>query len=309
MEALRRSGLDLIIDETGSAGSIVCKINGCGCDFPSEPCFCQCQGTPCRFWSYWHFKNGSWQFSTAGAGSYSVRDGMVEGWAWGEGSAGGGPKILPNVSFDELCSPATATSTPLPTATQTPPPTETPTSAPPTETSTPKPTRTRTPTPTVTHTPLPSASATGISVMALAAQTSTASSHKASKSQPGESPSSPSSEEAASETTLAGEGDMEMEAAPVIEETTTAVALAMPVASPGEEAPEIDNTGAENSPSASEIKEQPEIKADLPAAQDTGWLGSLVTTGLIGLSGCAAIFLVIGAAVFTIWFLGRRQEE
>lgn len=84
LEALRRSGLDVIYQQSG-LGTAVCKIEDEGCDYPSEPCFCRCAGGPdCLYWSYWHLQEDTWEYSQAGASGYFVRDGDVEGWAWGE---------------------------------------------------------------------------------------------------------------------------------------------------------------------------------------------------------------------------------
>lgn len=152
LEVLLRSGLNVIYQQSG-LGAAVCKIEDDGCDYPSEPCFCRCPGGPnCVYWSYWHLKGGEWQYSPAGASGYFVRDGDVEGWAWGPGTAGSGPEP-PVIAFDTICAPpptATPTQTPTPTA----PPTHTPTPSP-TPTATPSPTVEPTETPLPTDTPLP----------------------------------------------------------------------------------------------------------------------------------------------------------
>ncbi len=134
-EVLRRANLDLNVDASNSMGAAVCRIDGQGCTYPQEDCFCQCQGTPCRFWIYWHLVNGDWQFSSLGASNYKVRSGSVEGWVWGEGVPSSGGVRPPRLAFEEICAePPTATLTP------TPGPTDTPTSTP-----TPKPTNTPVP--------------------------------------------------------------------------------------------------------------------------------------------------------------------
>ena len=93
LAVLERSGLDLETDQ----GS-VCAIGGAGC--PSSNCWCQCQGTPCIYWTYWHWIDESWQYSQVGAASYLVHDGEVEGWRWGDGSASPA-----SVSFEQICFP------------------------------------------------------------------------------------------------------------------------------------------------------------------------------------------------------------
>jgi hypothetical protein len=104
---LERAGLDVNV-QVSSGGATVCSIAGQGCHFPSQACFCQCQGGgPCRYWSYWHLVGGVWQYAATGAASYQVQPGGVDGWIWG-GSSGGDDRP-PVVSFDNIC--------PLPEAT------------------------------------------------------------------------------------------------------------------------------------------------------------------------------------------------
>lgn len=98
-ELLQRAALELEVEEAG-AGVTVCRVDGVGC--PPSNCFCQCQGDPCLYWSYWHLQDGEWRYSLAGASSYEVDHGDVEGWSWGPGSVT--EAIAPPVvSFDEIC--------------------------------------------------------------------------------------------------------------------------------------------------------------------------------------------------------------
>lgn len=138
-ELLDRSGLDLNADLTGGQGAAICRIDGQGCSYPKDDCFCQCQDEPCIFWSYWHLDGDDWQFSNRGASNSKVSDGEVEGWVWGERSADGSGEEPPVRQFDEICA-APPTATPTLPFTSTPPPTDTPTA-----TSTPEPTDTPTP--------------------------------------------------------------------------------------------------------------------------------------------------------------------
>src|ERR687885_1544546 len=104
---LERAGLDVNV-QVSSGGATVCSIAGQGCYFPSQACFCQCQGGgPCHYWSYWHLVGGVWQYAAIGAASYQVPPGGVDGWTWA-GSSGGDDRP-PVVSFDNIC--------PLPEAT------------------------------------------------------------------------------------------------------------------------------------------------------------------------------------------------
>ena len=144
LEALEQTGLDAVY-EGGALGARVCKIGPVGCDLPGN-CFCQCKGTECLYWSYWHLVEGTWQYAIVGAASYEVAPGGVEGWSWGIGTPNRAPQP-PLISFEEVCQTSSATP---PTAT--PPPTETPT-----HTRTPRPTETARPkeTPTGTATRAP----------------------------------------------------------------------------------------------------------------------------------------------------------
>ena len=153
-EVLNRSGMTVVFEHVPQLGSAVCKIEDVGCDFPAETCFCQCEGVPCYYWSYWYVENGQWVYSGKGTGNRVARDGDMEGWVWGDGNTP--PTWLP---FLQVCVPPTETPTPSLTPTETPIPTDTPT---PTRTFTPAPptatpTRTKTPTrtPTRTWTPRP----------------------------------------------------------------------------------------------------------------------------------------------------------
>ena len=131
LEALEQTGLDVVY-EGGALGARVCKIGPIGCDLPGN-CFCQCKGTECLYWSYWHLVEGTWQYAIVGAASYEVAPGSVEGWSWGIGTPNRAPQP-PLISFEEVCQ----TSSAMP-PTATPRPTETPT-----HTSTPRPTETAT---------------------------------------------------------------------------------------------------------------------------------------------------------------------
>lgn len=117
-EVLRRTDLDLVVSASGGMGVAICDINNTsGC--PASDCFCQCKGSTCIYWAYHHLIDGSWQYSQLGASNYKVRDGDVEGWAWGEGSMNdaAAPPVIP---FDQICAPP-ATDTPVPTDTPIPP--------------------------------------------------------------------------------------------------------------------------------------------------------------------------------------------
>jgi hypothetical protein len=117
-DILERAGLEVVRRADG-IGGIVCSIQGVGC--PVDDCWCQCKGSTCTYWSYWHLAGAQWSYSTLGADAHRVHNGDVEGWNWGEEEP---PPVVP---FEQICAPP-ATATLEPTAT--PAPTETPTNTP-----------------------------------------------------------------------------------------------------------------------------------------------------------------------------------
>jgi hypothetical protein len=102
-EVLERSGLELKVNVASSVDVAICRIDGQGCNYPAEDCFCQCQGSPCRFWLYWHLSDGQWQLSEVSAANYKVSHGDVEGWVWGESTPDGGGEAPPPSRFEEIC--------------------------------------------------------------------------------------------------------------------------------------------------------------------------------------------------------------
>jgi hypothetical protein len=113
-ELLGRSGLLVVLDLNSSIGAGVCKIGNQGCD-RGKPCFCQCEGSTCAYWQYFHLQGGAWKYSNLGAGVYQVPDGAVEGWAWGNNVA---PPVM---SLDQICAASALVNvSPLPTRASTP---------------------------------------------------------------------------------------------------------------------------------------------------------------------------------------------
>ncbi|MCO6449996.1 MAG: hypothetical protein J5I90_04335 [Caldilineales bacterium] len=166
IELLRRSRFGSIayLDPYSGYGEAVCKIGTDGCTIPTDDCFCKCQGLDCNYWAYYHRLNNQWEYSQVGAGSYEVRNGTLDGWAWGPGAINQSSEVQPPpISFEQVCVQPTATATA--TATMTPNATATPTITPtPTQTPTTSITPTTTPTPTITPTtsgtPPPTSTAT-----------------------------------------------------------------------------------------------------------------------------------------------------
>ncbi len=178
LDLLQRSGLAWQASN-GPMGSTVCALDGEGC--AASDCFCKCKQAPCAYWNYYTGSgDGAWLYSGIGAAARALKNGDVDAWVWGDGSAG-----PPNLAFSSICSagvapppnnggatatlqPTTApaavevTATPEPLPSATPAATETPAvsqTATPTATPTrdipPSATDTPAPTPTASSTPLP----------------------------------------------------------------------------------------------------------------------------------------------------------
>jgi hypothetical protein len=85
LELLQRSGLQLVTSNSSGLGAAVCSIEGEGCQDPGD-CFCKCKGGSCEYWAYYLYEDSAWKFSPVGAGNRSIRNGDIDGWAWGGGS-------------------------------------------------------------------------------------------------------------------------------------------------------------------------------------------------------------------------------
>lgn len=105
LELLDRAGVSYLA-QSGGGGSAVCKLDGEGCDFPTEDCFCKCKGAECVYWAYQRLNGGAWSYSQVGVASTRVKPGAVEGWAWGSGSVQNGARP-PTLAFEQVCAPAT----------------------------------------------------------------------------------------------------------------------------------------------------------------------------------------------------------
>ncbi len=112
-ELLARSEFRAIINPTGALGGAVCSIDGQGCSYPSQDCFCKCVGLQCEYWAYYHWADAGsaagpgWQYSQNGASTYQVTDLALEGWSWGPGNFSSGTEP-PKIAFAGVC-PAGAT--------------------------------------------------------------------------------------------------------------------------------------------------------------------------------------------------------
>lgn len=112
-ELLVRSGLTVVTQVVAGLGVTVCKIEGIGCDFPGEACFCKCLGADCNYWSYWTRRDGSWIYAGRGASQSVVRTGDINAWVWGNGQSPP-PAISDAGAFETVLPSLTATNTPVP---------------------------------------------------------------------------------------------------------------------------------------------------------------------------------------------------
>jgi hypothetical protein len=85
-QLLERAGLDVTFAAFGGLGGAVCAIDGVGCTNPGD-CWCQCKSGSCHYWAYFKLDgDGDWAVQTVGASTRKLRDGDVDGWAWGAGA-------------------------------------------------------------------------------------------------------------------------------------------------------------------------------------------------------------------------------
>ncbi len=104
---LQRSGFSPIVDASNPMGALVCSIDGQGCKFPSEPCFCACAKLgACAYWAYFtRDAAGTWSYAPQGASLRSVKDGDLDGWVWLQTSSAAAPtqSALPAIHFVDVC--------------------------------------------------------------------------------------------------------------------------------------------------------------------------------------------------------------
>lgn len=122
IELLQASGLDVVANLASGMGASVCSLEGQGCDFPGQHCFCQCMGgADCAYWNYFYREAGAdtWTYSPLGAGLHTVLPGSVDAWVWGNGST---PPAA-DLTFEAICQPPTPTAVATETPAASPPPT------------------------------------------------------------------------------------------------------------------------------------------------------------------------------------------
>jgi hypothetical protein len=118
-ELLTRSGLDLSVDASSGMGITVCQIEGRGCAYPAEPCFCHCSGGgECAYWNYFFRDPGAsgWSYSALGAILRKAKPGSVEAWVWGDGHT----PPADEVTFESVCPLPTPETTNVPASPQPP---------------------------------------------------------------------------------------------------------------------------------------------------------------------------------------------
>jgi hypothetical protein len=107
VQLLERAGVELGMDAGNSAGVLVCSIDGVGCQYPIEDCFCQCSGGgSCTYWAYFNLSaEGQWVYAPLGASGRKARDGDVDLWTWIDSSGVGdfNADALPALTFEEIC--------------------------------------------------------------------------------------------------------------------------------------------------------------------------------------------------------------
>jgi hypothetical protein len=113
-ELLQLSGLPYSSDVTNPMGSRVCSIDGQGCSFPAEDCFCQCGNTgPCTYWAYFVLnQSGEWVYAPVGAKGRKVHNGDVDAWVWLTRASKDDSFInptLPETDFERICEESSST--------------------------------------------------------------------------------------------------------------------------------------------------------------------------------------------------------
>lgn len=90
-DLLQASGLSFTSQEF-HFGQAICSIEGTGCQFPSQSCFCQS-----NFFGLFALKKGSFEAANVGASHLIVHNGGVIAFAFGDGTP------PPAVTFESVC--------------------------------------------------------------------------------------------------------------------------------------------------------------------------------------------------------------
>jgi hypothetical protein len=104
---LEQSALPVTLDDRNAMGALVCAIDGQGCDYPAEPCLCQCvQLGTCSYWAYFvRTPPGEWTYSVQGVSAQPARPGELHAWIWLDAmrTSTEALGLLPMVSFEAVC--------------------------------------------------------------------------------------------------------------------------------------------------------------------------------------------------------------
>jgi len=96
-DLVRASTLSATIESPTNAADAICSIDGVGCVYPGEACFCQCNADACALWTEWYSDVNRWEIAFD-ADERIIPNGAVEAWVWGDGMT-----EPPIVSFADIC--------------------------------------------------------------------------------------------------------------------------------------------------------------------------------------------------------------
>lgn len=93
-----------------NVNGLVCSVGqraeeGCYGAGTFETCTCKCRnpGSGCTYWAFYTQKYGQqWQYSALGFLAQRSRDGDLQGWRWGQGSANSAPPPSA-ITFEQVC--------------------------------------------------------------------------------------------------------------------------------------------------------------------------------------------------------------
>jgi hypothetical protein len=104
---LEAAGWATAFDASNPMGVLVCSIEGEGCDYPNERCWCRCTpGAMCSYWAYFTREpDGEWGYGVLGASSRQASNGSLDAWVWltGLGASDAVAPLLAPVDFETVC--------------------------------------------------------------------------------------------------------------------------------------------------------------------------------------------------------------
>lgn len=102
-ELLRRAGVSF-----DQFGGLVCSLGprpeeACTGASSFESCTCKCKGSECVYWAFFTRSYGKeWVYSALGFAAQKAKDGDLQGWRWGKGSAMSAPAPVA-ITFEQVC--------------------------------------------------------------------------------------------------------------------------------------------------------------------------------------------------------------